>query len=139
MAGDAKAAAGLLDEIGPTIDTLVDDWCASWLGDADDSHWTSSSAAASGLDSREVCGLQAIAAAAANDQPAFVSAADRLGGFLVDSFSRDRAAWAKRLDRPAQQPDGELLAPLAALGEILEDVARSERPSYRSSCSRMSC
>lgn len=119
MAGDAKAAAGLLDEIGPTSDTLVDDWCASWLGDTDDSHWTSSGAAASGLDSREVCGLQAIAAAAANDQPAFVSAADRLGGFLVDSFSRDRAAWAKRLDRPLQQPEGELLAPLAALGEIL--------------------
>jgi hypothetical protein len=121
MEGDAKAAAGLLAGIAPTSDTLVEDWCVSWLGE-DDSHWISNSEAMSRSVSRQIVGLQAIAALEADDPPGFVAAADRLGGFLVDSFCTDSAAWAKKLNRPAQQSEVELIEPMAALGEALGNL-----------------
>jgi hypothetical protein len=123
--GDPQSTSALLDKIAPVPGRVVDDWCASWLGESDDGHWTSDAGMPSGFDpARETRGLQALAAAASNDSPGVVAAADRFGGFLADSIMTDRGFWSRKLGRSGdvEIPATEAAEPVTALHEILETL-----------------
>jgi hypothetical protein len=68
------------------------------MGDTADGYWTTQASAYSRPeDSQVICRLLALAADDAADAPAFLGAASRSTGFLVDSLFQDRQKWVDRM------------------------------------------
>jgi hypothetical protein len=121
--GEPQLAAGILAQVAPTIDQALEKWRATWMGDTIDRYWTSQADAFSPPeDSQLVWRLQAMAAADAEDMPAFLGAANRSTGFLTDSFFQDRQQWVDRMRKanlamvrvlPPEQP-----VPLPAVADV---------------------
>jgi hypothetical protein len=113
--GEPQLAAEILAQVAPTIDQALEKWRTTWIGDTTDRYWTSQADAFSPPeDSQLVWRLQAMAAADADDMPAFLGAASRSTGFLADSFFQDRQQWVERTRKanrgmvrvqPPEQPD----------------------------------
>jgi len=96
--GNPGKAAELLREVSPATDQALLNWQAAWIGDADDSFWASQTGAFPRLAEQHVIWrLQAVAAAAADDTPEFLDAANRSTGYLADSLFRDRRQWVERM------------------------------------------
>lgn len=130
--GDPQSALELLARSSPSVELAIDAWIGRWMGDSTEGHWTDRSDAVPPLeDLREAWGLEAIAAAESEDAAGFLGAIDRFGGFLADSFLRDRQRWTERLRRPnvrlptlpdrfAADRDVPAVEPLAALDEVFD-------------------
>jgi hypothetical protein len=96
--GNPQAAIELLAQISPTPEQAVEHWQTAWLSDAGEGHWTHRSDGLPGPENdQEIWRLQAVAAAALDDVPAFREAVDRSTGFLADSLLQDRQGWADRV------------------------------------------
>lgn len=131
--GNPQSAIELLAELSASSDPAEDDWCAAWMRDAGDGHWSHQPQAdCDPADDRELWGLRAVIGADMNDGPAVLAAADRFGGFLADSILRDRQAWAARLHPPlagrktSPEQSAVVIEPTglaASLDEVFESLA----------------
>ena len=92
--GAPESAADMLARVAPTAGQALEHWNEVWLGDAGDGNWTSRSAdfPLTEVD-QEIWRLQAAAAAALDDMPAFLAAAGLSTGFLADAMFEDPSGW----------------------------------------------
>jgi hypothetical protein len=132
--GNPEPAAESLAQVAPTTDHALEEWRATWVGDAGDRYWTDRPDAFSmPVDSREIWRLQAVAAADSEDMPSFLAAASRSTGFLADSLINDRPQWVERLrktnrvrvpapDQQIEKPTIAVVEPMVALQEIFEQL-----------------
>ena len=92
--GHPELAAETLAPVTPTTDQALDRWRATWMGDTADAYWTTQASVYSPPeDSQVICRLLSLAADDAADMPAFLGAASRSTGFLVDSLVLDPWRW----------------------------------------------
>jgi len=118
QAGQPQLAAEILAQIAPTTEKVIERWRATWMGDTSDGPWATQVVAYSPLEDRQaIWRLQAVAAADADDMPAFIEAANRSTGFLADSLLQDRQLWVEQT-----LPAAAGVAPMEALNEIFPQL-----------------
>lgn len=132
LEGDPGSAIELLVQLSASEDRAEDTWCATWMRDANDGHWTNQPQdGCRPVDDRETWELRAVVSAELNDMPAVLAAADRFGGFLVDSILQDRQAWVERV-RPSiagrttfpEQPAAPVIEPTDLVASLDDVFAR---------------
>jgi len=116
--GNPELAVGVLTQIVPTIEQVLERWRAIWMGDASDEYWTSQADTLfAQVDGQAIWRLQAVVAVDADNMSGFLDAANRSTGFLADSLLRDPRQWMERTSAAVESID-----PMVAIEEILSQL-----------------